>query len=786
MSARTRSGRPALAHRLRPSLDDLVDAVFLLVLGVLALVGFSTAFGGSRPVTAGLLGLLLGIVCAYVGVQLRLSAAPMALSGVAVFFLLGGVVAVRSTTAGGGIPTLETLRALVDGAVHGWARLVTTVPPTGEYGNVVVVPFLCGLACGLTGYALARRLRASWPPILPPVAVLGLSILLGTLEPASVLLQGAAFAVALLLWVSLRSRRGITVVAGVSPVARIVGAVAMLTLVAVGAILLGPRLPLANANERLVLRDHVDPPFDPRDYESPLLRMRKYVSEEKAKVIFTATGLPAGARIRLAVMDDYDGAVWNVAGGTSGRPGASGYFERVGADIPPADGAPPTAGTPVDVTFTVGDYAGVWVPGVGTASAVSFGGPHSADLAASFRYNRATGQGVVPSGLAKGDVITEKVVVPTPVAPDQLSGRAAGSDMPPEPLNVPASMREKLTDLVGEATDAGSKIATVGAALQEQGYFSQGEPQQGGYLLPGHSSFRLDQFFAGDALLGDGEQYAAAAALIARALNVPARVVMGWSPTTTGTFEATGANTTAWIEAEFDGLGWVPVDVTPDHEKLLTQETTKPKPQPQPDVPVPPQTKIDLTPPVAAPADEVTDDKDAPPPSDSGSLLRTIALVTAVVGIPLVLVLVPLLAIVAAKARRRRRRQSAGDPTARIAGGWDEVVDRAQDRGLDLPPNGTRVETAGDLGGGAVAVLARGADAASFSLEAPTDADAAAYWEQVRQVTRAGRSGLGPWSRFHAAVSLRSSRIRKEQRRAARRAHEDRERRARRSRKKGR
>jgi hypothetical protein len=226
---------------------------------------------------------------------------------------------------------------------------------------------------------------------------------------------------------------------------------------------------------------------------------------------------------------------------------------------------------------------------------------------------------------------------------------------------------------------------------------------------------------------------------------------------------------TAWIEVELDGKGWVAVDVTPDRNRLLTQETTKPKPQPQPDVPVPPQTKIDLTPPLAAPADEVTDDKDDPSTDDSGGLLRTIVLVSAVVGIPLALILIPVVAIVSAKARRRRRRQNAADPAVRIAGGWDEVVDRALDRGADLDRNGTRTEVATDLGGGTVGLLARGADAASFSAEESTEDDAATFWTAVHDVNRASRSSLGLWRRMRAAVSLRAMRIRRAEERAGRR-----------------
>jgi hypothetical protein len=763
-----------MMERIRPTADDLVDALFLTLLGLLALVGFSTAYGGSRPVTAGLIGLGLGIVAAYVGVRLRLGPLPLALTGVGVFFLLGGAVAVRATTAAG-MPTVATLQALVDGAVRGWARLVTTVPPTGEAGNLIVVPFLCGLACGLTGYALARRHRLAWLPIVPPVIVLALGILLGTLEPASLLLQGAAFCVVLMLWISVRGRRGAVAVQGVRTATRVVGAVAMLALVAAGAVVVGPHLPLANANERLVLRDRVEPPFDPRDFSSPLVRMRKYVTEEKDTVVFTASGLPEGSRIRLATMDYYDGTVWNVAGGTTRQSDASGYFERVGDRIPPADGASEPKGTAADVTFTVGDYSGIWLPGVGPATSVVFGGPNAQDLARSFRYNRETSQGVATAGLRPGDTVTMTTVVPGVVDIATLDGKAKGSATQPEPRDIPASIKDKLTDLLGEAQNDGARAVALGTNLRETGFFSQGQPGQG-ESDPGHSAYRLDTFLTGEALVGDAEQYAATAALMARGVGLPTRVVMGWIPPAAGTYQATGKDVTAWIEVLFDGVGWVPIDVTPASDRLFTAETTKPKPQPQPDVPVPPQTKVDLTPPVAAPADEVTDDKPEDEPSETGGLLGTLTVIVAAVGIPLTLILLPLLAIVSAKARRRRRRRNAPDPAVRIAGGWDEVVDRALDRGVDVGVNSTRTEAAGELGGGAVTVLARGADAAVFGARQPTEHEAADYWAAVGDATQEGHRSIGPWRRLRAAVSTRSIKARRAEERARRTRRRKRER----------
>ncbi len=62
------------------------------------------------------------------------------------------------------------------------------------------------------------------------------------------------------------------------------------------------------------------------------------------------------------------------------------------------------------------------------------------------------------------------------------------------------------------------------------------------------------------------QQYAAALAVMLRVANIPARVVLGYShaaPNAAGQFEVTSDDAHAWVEAYFQGVGWVPFDPTP-------------------------------------------------------------------------------------------------------------------------------------------------------------------------------------------------------------------------------
>ena len=62
-----------------------------------------------------------------------------------------------------------------------------------------------------------------------------------------------------------------------------------------------------------------------QEYPSPLTKYRLYELNQKDDVLFTVSGTPAGGRLRLAVMDEWNGVVFNVSQN-------SGEYLRVGRD----------------------------------------------------------------------------------------------------------------------------------------------------------------------------------------------------------------------------------------------------------------------------------------------------------------------------------------------------------------------------------------------------------------------------------------------------------------------
>ncbi|QIK75404.1 hypothetical protein [Nocardioides piscis] len=190
----------------------MLDLLFVLVLGTLALSGFATSFTGWAFLVVGVCGILLAIGVTHAAGVLGWPLVAPVVVVTALFFLLGGPLCLRSTGDAALLPGPTTLSGLADQAVFGWKDMLTTLPPVDGDGPLLVLPWLLGLVVGLVGTASSRvRLRRAWMTALLPVLVLTLVlvavILLGVRHPQSVIVQGALFAAAALAWLAIRARR---------------------------------------------------------------------------------------------------------------------------------------------------------------------------------------------------------------------------------------------------------------------------------------------------------------------------------------------------------------------------------------------------------------------------------------------------------------------------------------------------------------------------------------------------------------------------------------------------
>ena len=724
-----------------------VRAAGVVLLTVPGLIGFTAAFGTLRAVLAGAVALVLGALIGWFGAVRRLSAVTTAALTVLVTVLAAGPAALPQTTIAGVVPTLDTMRALGVGVVRCWRNLLTTTVPTGVLGDVLLVPFLTCLVGGVLGVSLAvRTARPAWA-VVPAGLVLVVSVLMGTAQPVSLLLEGGLFAVLAVLWLALTSRTWT-----VPDLTRAVAGLAVLAVAAGVGAFTGPAVTDALGAERYVLRDEVEPPFDIRAYPSPLNGFRKYTNQERDTPLFTVSGATEGSRIRLATMDAYDGTVWNVAGGVEGDGGSSGSFRRLG--INPAE----SANTVVEIQ--VQGLTGVWMPAMGDLRAVTFTGPRADELGESFRYNAATGTGVLPGGLREGDAYRLSAEVAPEPGRAALEGRAAEPLVQPEPQDVPPVVTSVAADATAEAQGAFARAEAIAETLRTTGYFSDGREDQA-VSRAGHGAGRLTDLLGAKIWIGDEEQYAAAAGLMARQLGLPARVVMGFqvpAASSDGVAVVTGDHVTAWVEVAFDGVGWVRFDVTPDESRIPPEQAPEPAPEPKPETQQPPPPVEQPPPPLPATGDDEADQDEAE--SNLPGWLDALLTVVTWVGIPLLVLALPCLVIIGLKARRRRKRRSTGPSYQRVAAGWWEVLDAHRDHGAALPPTGTRREIARTLDRPGTRTIAEQADAAVFSGSTVTDRDAEGFWSLVDREL-ADLSAGSARVRWRARLSLRSLRRRK-------------------------
>jgi transglutaminase-like putative cysteine protease len=176
-------------------------------------------------------------------------------------------------------------------------------------------------------------------------------------------------------------------------------------------------------------------------------------------------------------------------------------------------------------------------------------------------------------------------------------------DLPPE---VPPMVRDLA---LGVTRDAPSKFQK-GVALQQ--WFRE----EGGFEYSldraeeGNGVDDLEAFLREDGRVGYCEQFASAMAVMARMLDIPARVAVGFlDPQNVGpsTYQYSTHDLHAWPELYFEGAGWVRFEPTPgDRARTVPDYTNESLPVQNPP----------LDPPTSAPTDGPSQQSQRPRPED--------------------------------------------------------------------------------------------------------------------------------------------------------------------------
>ena len=754
------AGRPTFAYAL------LCTIMLAVSLGI-ASVAFWPVYQAPRYIVAVAVAIVLGSVIAILGTAWRWPGPVVLLASAAAFLVVGVPIAVPSKAISGVLPTIDGLIDLVAGVALGWKQLLTITLPVGDYEALLVPAFALVFTATVVGLSVALRTSHGELAVLAPIVVFGVAIAFGPSVPTRPLDVPIALLAVILFWLVwfrwYRRRAAIRLLQGGSDAApststgvvgfRTVISAALILALASGAAVAAAAV-IPPTEDRTVLRTTTQQPFDPRDYVSPLAGFRSFWQPASVDaVLLDVAGLPDGAGIRLATLDTYDGVVYSVGSATVTT--ESGSFTRVPSSFDQSG----VDGEQATISVTIAGYAGVWVPTIGKFESVQFAGGRAAALRDAFYYNDVTGTAAVIGGLDAGDSYTITAVLPAQPTMAQLVDLEPGSAVVPTAQNVPDALVERLDEYVRGIETPGARLVAMLDGLARDGYVSHGIGDAEPPSRSGHAADRISQLLTDPRMIGDAEQYAVAAALMASDLGFPARVVLGFIPDgNQGSAQVRGSDVTAWIEVHTAQYGWVAIDPNPEVREIPEElpEDSQQVARPQTIVPPPvvenEQFDRQLTP------DPEQDQQD-----DIDPVLQAIIAGLRIVGwvlLSIVILLSPFIVVIAAKVRRRRLRRSAGSLVDRISGGWREFEDSVIDHGIEPPPSATRSEIAGlverRIGGAQPGVLAAVADRAVFSSEEPSEAEAESVWRVVDELDLSLDHDLTWWQRLKARISLRS------------------------------
>lgn len=704
-------------------------------------------------------GTLAGTIVALLGARFRWPAWLVMIVAFVTFVAIGVPTAVPSKANLGVLPTVEGLIDLLTGVALGWKQLLTITLPVGDY-EALLVPALVLIFGSVTiSLSIALRSRVRELAVLPPAIVYVVGLAFGPELPVRAIITPLALLGAILLWLAwfrwYRRRSAIAALvaeSGGERSSRESGGAGLRT--AIGAVVLlavsitagvSAATALAPTESRTVLRTTIAQPFDPRAYVSPLAGFRGYWDEDTVdSTLFTVTGRD-GEFLRLATMDTYDGVVFSV--GSDTVTSESGSFVRVPSTFDQSG----VSGDQVEIGVDVVNYSGVWLPTAGKFESVAFEGPTAQTRRDAFFYNDTSGTAAVLGGVSSGDRYRLTAIDPGQPTRSQFADLDPGSAIVPELAVVPDELVATLERYTAGVDDPGERLVAMLEGLAAEGYISHGVGEDEPPSRSGHAADRITELLTEPLMIGDGEQYAVTAALMARELGFPSRVVLGFVPDD-GVVQ--GGDVVALIEVNTAQYGWVTIDATPPYREIPEEEPEENAQVARPPTIVPPPV-IE-----SEPLDrQTTPDTEQELPPDLDPVLQIVLAVLSVAGWVLLVLGVlaaPFLLVMAAKARRRRLRRRAATPAERITGGWREFEDAIVDHGLSPGVATTRSEVAAITGVLQAQVLAAVADRATFSPDEPAPGDADTVWRVVDDLRTSLDGDLTRWERLRARISLRS------------------------------
>lgn len=642
-------------------------------------------------------------------------------------------------TVGYLLPTGATLSAVGDDLDAAWRVFQDVKAPAPVVNGFIVATAIAIWFLVFVADWAAFRARAAFEALLPATTLFLFAAALGA--PGGRVATAAVFAAAALLFVLLHrtfvQEESSTWAASHRERGRwsLLGTGAALTTVAVvaGAVT-GPRLPGAEA-DAVIDWQHIGEDEPTRVVPSPMVDLRTRIVEQPNVEVFTVRS-EVPSYWRLTALDEFDGQIWKSSYGTDGADG----------ELPQAvDSAADTKS--VRQTVTVEALAGVWLPAAFE--------PRSLDAVdADIGWDEDSSTLIVDRDVPTSDGLTYEVTSAIPTWKDVQLREVSDADVPAEFRDqytaLPEAVSPEVRGLAETIVGRSEARTPYDRAMALQSYLRNGFTYDD-TVGPGASADALTAFLF-QTKRGYCEQFAGSFAALARAVNLPTRVAVGFTwgaqdPEEPTLYRVRGVHAHAWPEVYFHGYGWVPFEPTPGRAPVQGDQWLG----------LPPDGRQDATGGTAgavgpgagggtdagaqngglSAADEerlnaglagAGGTGEAGQTEDSGlpEGVRNVGIVI-LLAIAAYLVMVPL-AIVGRRFVRRRRARSPAD---KVRLSWREATERAEAAGVRLPASLTIAETANRLvaavprSGDPVQLVARTLERIAYAEEAPTPDDVA-------------------------------------------------------------
>ncbi len=357
----------------------------------------------------------------------------------------------------------------------------------------------------------------------------------------------------------------------------------------------------------------------------------------------------------------------------------------------------------VTTSVAVEDIVSRWIPVPWIPTSITglegFWGWEVDDLTIRSETESAGGQVYEVQSLAVAPTVEQLRAAGTTVAP----GFSSYLDLPDE---LPAIVGETAIEVAGDAVTNYDKAVALQAFFRGSEFaYSEDAPVEAGY--DGSGAQVLGEFL--EVRAGYCVHFSSAMAAMARSLDIPARVVVGFTPGVQAALSPEAVpesaravqyrvftnNLHAWPELHFEGIGWVRFEPTPGRglEAVFAPSSEDDPATPDVDESVPPELPAPEVPGVS---DVELDGEGVTGALDEGvgdAASANMVVWAFFVALGVALVVAPW----ALRLHRRRTRLAAARlGSARAA--WDELAAVVTDLGLPTPANLTPRQLADDLG----------------------------------------------------------------------------------------